>query len=333
MENRSPQNMRKKQLLELINNSVNGIQTQHDKVKQLTDEIEKQKDKTNKYLSEIETWKQKASDWCNEINKEYNNIKDLNSTIHSLHNNSNTLVSEMGKQKGNTDGLTEDIQKQSNVVGTYVSEIEKQKDKTDDLTDNIQKQCETASKIIEEKDQKLKTLIEKINSLLPGATSAGLASSYLDAQTEKKTKWYWIGFIVSLVVVGVAYSYYFLKDPQDINLENIIIRIIVGGPLIWIAWYCQKSISQTNRVKEEYHHKQRIMSVFEGFSKQIDELTKDDPEKNKVKKLELISVIINAIKKNPSEILDPSETFLDSIRKCVNEKKNEQKEKDENLEK
>ena len=73
------------------------------------------------------------------------------------------------------------------------------------------------------------------------------------------------------------------------------------------------------------------MSVFEGFSKQIDELTKDDPEQNKVKKLELISVIIDAIGKNPSEILDPSETFLDSTR---NGKKadQEQKEKDETSE-
>ncbi len=64
------------------------------------------------------------------------------------------------------------------------------------------------------------------------------------------------------------------------------------------------------------------MTIFDGFLKQIDKLTKDNPEQNKEKKLELISVIINAIKKNPAEKIDTSGTFLDLGK---NKKKNPDK--------
>ena len=333
MENRSPQNMKKKQLLELINDSVDGVKKRHDKVKELTNEIEKNQKKVNDLLSEMQTKKQKLDNLSDDIQKQHENAKGLYSEINKRYNNSKTNSLKIEKQKENADNLIGEIQKHSNTADDCVSKIQEQQKKSNEIKDKMQEQYDIDLKTIKEMQERFEQLNKRIESLLPGATSAGLASSYFDARTEKKIKWYWLGFVISLIILGIGYSYYFLNQSQSINLEDIIVRVIVGGPLIWLAWYCQKSISQTNRIKEEYHHKQRIMSVFEGFSKQIDELTKDDPEKNKVKKLELISVIINAIRKNPSEILDPSETFLDSIRKCVNEKKNDQREKSETPEK
>ena len=162
----------------------------------------------------------------------------------------------------------------------------------------------------------------KIEGLLPGATSAGLASSYQDAQKEKKTWHYGIGFVVSLLVLMGAYFYSFVYNSPPTDLSTIFIRVTIGFPLIWIAWFCQRSLSQMTRVSEEYRHKEKMMRIYDGFSKQIGQSM--DAEEGKTKKIDLISVTINAIEKNPAERLDTL-TLLDSWKRKKIESKGEQK--------
>ena len=162
----------------------------------------------------------------------------------------------------------------------------------------------------------------KIEGLLPGATSAGLASSYQEAQEEKKTWPYWIGFVVSLVLLMSQYYYYFVHNAPHVDLSTVVIRVTIGFPLIWIAWFCQKSISQMTRISEEYRHKEKMMRIYDGFSKQIEQST--DAEEARTKKVDLISVIIGAIGKNPAEKSDPSGTFLDTWKSNKQRKREEE---------
>ncbi len=312
MENKEIHNIEKK---ELINNSVTGIQKYYDTTKQLAGDVEEYKNKADSYLLEIQQKKKQTDDLSDEIKTQHDSAKKFHSEVQKWHEDSSNYISNINQQKNTAGKLTDEIKTQRGTASACVSEIEKQKKNTKELTDEIQKQHDTDKKIIAEKQEKYTALFQKIEELLPGATSAGLASSYREAHEKKSTKGYWCGFIGSLIVLVGGYYIYFIHNSPEIKWVHIITRTIVGMPLIWIAWYCQRTISQTNRIKEEYHHKQRVMSVFNGFSKQIDELTKDNPEENKAKKLELISVIINAIKQNPSEKIDPSETFLDSVKK------------------
>lgn len=160
----------------------------------------------------------------------------------------------------------------------------------------------------------------KIEGLLPGATSAGLASSYQDAQKEKKVWHYWIGFVFSLLVLMGAYIYSFVYNSPPTDFSTIFIRATIGFPLIWIAWFCQRSLSQMTRISEEYRHKEKMMRIYDGFSKQIEQST--DAEEGKTKKIDLISVTINAIEKNPAERLDTL-TPLDSWKRKKIENKGE----------
>ena len=185
---------------------------------------------------------------------------------------------------------------------------------------SIKEQIQIFQKNSEKQFNELKA---KIEGLLPGATSAGLASSYQDAQQEKKAFPLWIGFIVSLLVLMGGYFYSFVYNSPPTDLSTIAIRATIGFPLIWIAWFCQRSISQMTRIREEYRHKEKVMRIYDGFSKQIEQST--NAQEAKAKKVDLISVTINAIGKNPAEKLDPSETLIDSWRKKKIEIKGEQK--------
>ncbi len=254
MENSAPRYMKKQELLELLDNLVNGIQKQHDTAKELTDEIEKQCKELNTELLKIQAHKKTANTLSDEISKQHENVKNLNSEVQKWHDDSKTSVSEIQEQQKKAGELIDAIQKQSEATNTCFSEIEEQKNTAKQLTVEIKEQHDTETKIISEKQQQYQELFKKIEDLLPGATSAGLAGSYHKAHTEKKTKGYWFGFITSLVILMFGYFGFFFIFPE-ITWMNIVTRTIVGLPLVWIAWYCQKSISQTNRIKEEYHHK------------------------------------------------------------------------------
>ena len=224
--------------------------------------------------------------------------------------------------KKEIDEIKKDIDDSQKSIGDFHSKLfEGEEGETPDRVLSIKDQIQIFQKNSEKQFEELK---KRIEGLLPGATSAGLASSYQDAQKEKKTMPYWIGFVASLLVLMTAYFYSFVYNSPPTDLSTIVIRVTIGFPLIWIAWFCQRSISQMTRISEEYRHKEKMMRIYDGFSKQIEQST--DTEEAKTKKVDLISVIINAIEKNPAEKLDPSETFLDSWkRKKEIEIKGEQK--------
>ncbi len=225
--------------------------------------------------------------------------------------------------KQEIDEIKEDAEKKQKEVKSFYSDLLEGKEATEETPRRVPLIEEQIKNFQENSERQFENLKARIEGLLPGATSAGLASSYQDAQKEKKAKPLWIGFIASLLVLMGGYFYSFVYNSPPTDLSTIAIRATIGFPLIWIAWFCQRSISQMTRISEEYRHKEKMMRIYDGFSKQIEQST--DAEEKKRKKMDLISVTINAIEKNPAEKLDPSETLIDSWGKKKIEIKGEQK--------
>ena len=258
------------------------------------------------------------------VNEHGQTLEDLPTKLEQAQQHS-VAIEELDQKtveiKQEIDEIKNDVEdRQKSIVDFHSKLFEGEEGETPSRVLSIKEQIQIFQKNSEKQFNELK---KKIEGLLPGATSAGLASSYQDAQKEKKAKPLWIGFIASLLVLMAGYFYSFVYNSPPTDLSTIAIRVTIGFPLIWIAWFCQRSISQMTRISEEYRHKEKIMRIYDGFSKQIEQST--DAEEAKTKKVDLISVTINAIEKNPAEKLDPSETLLDSWRKKKIEIKGEQK--------
>ena len=258
------------------------------------------------------------------VNEHGQTLEDLPAKLEQAQQHS-VAIEELDQKtveiKQEIDEIKNDVEdRQKSIVDFHSKLFEGEEGETPSRVLSIKEQIQIFQKNSEKQFNELK---KKIEGLLPGATSAGLASSYQDAQKEKKAKPLWIGFIASLLVLMAGYFYSFVYNSPPTDLSTIAIRVTIGFPLIWIAWFCQRSISQMTRISEEYRHKEKIMRIYDGFSKQIEQST--DAEEAKTKKVDLISVTINAIEKNPAEKLDPSETLLDSWRKKKIEIKGEQK--------
>ncbi len=88
--------------------------------------------------------------------------------------------------------------------------------------------------------------------------------------------------------------------------EYIFFKASVSLPLLWIAWYGQKNISQRKRLFEEYNHKLRVVQMYIMF-------TANGNTYNLAQKNELEGTLLAAINSNPAEHLGKGETMVDSI--------------------
>lgn len=93
-------------------------------------------------------------------------------------------------------------------------------------------------------------------------------------------------------------------------LELIYVKTIISVPLIWVAWYGQRNISQRKRLYEEYNHKLRVVQMYVAISSDKEAYPFKD-------KSALENVLLEVIERNPSEVFGKDETILDKIGEIV----------------
>ncbi len=182
-------------------------------------------------------------------------------------------------------------------------EIEKRKNEIDELT--------VAQK------GKYDTLFKQIEGLLPGATSAGLASAYgnLKGTFTKPITTYTrifygaIGtlFVTSLIFVTQEIHIWpkgeiIWADNKDWDMlfKGLLFKLPLVGPLVWLALFAAARRNQYERLQQEYSHKEALASSYESYKTQLISLGKEGEELQK----HLIESAINAISFNASSTLD-----------------------------
>lgn len=160
------------------------------------------------------------------------------------------------------------------------------------------------------------TLFTKIEALLPGATSAGLASAYkkLKDDFETSIRRYTQAFYASLFVLAIG-GLLVVTDsmtfwPPSIKLvqahdwqgllQTLLTRLPVVLPVVWLAIYSATRRSQYERLQQEYAHKEAFASSYESYKKQLQDLKVDADDLQR----ELIAKAIEAIAFNASKTLD-----------------------------
>lgn len=162
---------------------------------------------------------------------------------------------------------------------------------------------------------KYNALNQQIEELLPGATSAGLATAYRDMKNsfddpiKNATTVYYLSigvmviasFMFSIESVGGEHLISFVKfENWDAVLKGLVYRLPFYGAVIWLAFVASKRRSEYQRLQQEYAHKEALAKSYESYKKQLVDLDKDD----KVMQKEFIMKAIDAIAYNASQTLD-----------------------------
>lgn len=165
-----------------------------------------------------------------------------------------------------------------------------------------------------EQERKTNALNERIESLLPGATSAGLASAYremkesFDAPIKAASKIFY--FTIAVLIAGsvllcVDKMYWFgiewikLTDWESV-LRSLAYKLPFYGPAVWLAYYASKRRSEFQRLQQEYAHKEALAKSYDSFKKQVEALGAEDNSLMAA----LLGKAIDAISHNASQSLD-----------------------------
>jgi hypothetical protein len=132
------------------------------------------------------------------------------------------------------------------------------------------------------------TRLRTIESLLPGATSAGLASAF--GRRRSYYKWpqrFWQGVFICGVLALLACAIKLPDVATDATLSwnrlgmALLHRLPFALPLIWLAIHAAHKAALAQRVEEDYAFKETISRSFEGYRREMAELevngTPDSP--------------------------------------------------------
>jgi hypothetical protein len=165
-----------------------------------------------------------------------------------------------------------------------------------------------------EQNKKYKALNEEIETLLPGATSAGLASAYSEMKNSfekpiQNATWLFFGSLGVMILGTMVLSIdkiswetgitFIAPTDWDSILKGLVYKIPFYAPVLWLAFYATKRRSEYHRLQQEYSHKEAFSKSYHNYKLQLQDLQVDDGLQ-----IELIKKAIDAIAYNASQTLD-----------------------------
>lgn len=178
--------------------------------------------------------------------------------------------------------------------------------------------------------EKYTALTKEIESLIPGATSAGLASAYralrksfaMPIKLYSKLFYASITALISISLVfiiddiGIWYiKFVDVSSPLNV-LNSLVFKLPFILPVLWLAIFASKRRSEAHRLQQEYAHKEALAKSYQSFKKQIDSLGEKDNQLLK----NLLETAIGAIAFNASSTLDgkhgdkiPSQEIIEKL--------------------
>ncbi len=201
------------------------------------------------------------------------------------------------------------------------------------LQDQAKVSIQTINEQKDKQQQDFEELMTKINTLLPGAASVGLAHAYKTQKDSYKgggILWPTVFIIAvgAIVAVGVVSFSDITTAP---TLEEAVVKLIARLPYylaaVWLAAFASRRQSQNKRLQQEYAHKETLALSLQGYKREIEELG------NPTLMTKLMDSVVEMVGFNPSTTLDgkhgddgsPLHSFF-GLGKKPKEKKSEEEE-------
>lgn len=288
-------------LKEKLDELYNSLFIGNDDEASLKEQIQTLFTDNEKILSAINETKEKVNTYHKELLIDTDNEQSIKTQIQISKNDIENSQKSIGVIKDELQIFYEKIKGTKDENGKLTGSLEQEiKDKFKGMDEGLEKA-----------DVKYTELFDRIEKLLSGATTVGLAQAF--AEERRKFTWpnvMWsILFIISMLGM-FAYGYLNIDVTNVKSFEDAISRVLpkipVFFPLIWLAIYAGKQQSQNKRLAQEYAHKESVARSYEGYKKEIEKLTEgtaDGTEKVDIRK-KLIQSIIIAFGYNPSVTLD-----------------------------
>ena len=176
-------------------------------------------------------------------------------------------------------GWDEDIQERDTKIRTLSQQIETLSKNSSELKEKLVSfvaKAEESSKFLKEYEANNKLLLEEIKETLGDSNRVGMAASFRERKIELgKAQELWQAIFIGSIIAILSVSMFLLSNyaafthisPNPFAWENILVKITILSPLIWLAWFAVRQYSFTNRVREDYSFKYAASMAYEGHKK------------------------------------------------------------------
>lgn len=276
-----------RQIKQLKNELIDDEESIASKVKNTFDDIEKKYEAINKFYNETLI-----------------DESDYTSTKTEILTAKKTIFDEISTIKESIVEATNELAELEKFYIKIYGKLDETKEKRiDGLKQELDARLTSLTDFEIKQNTKLKALVEKINGLIPSATSAGLATAYFEERKKFKVPiilWN-LAFIASLVGI-TAFSFTSLSELNTIEDmgKSLLHSLPITAPLIWLAIYASKRRSENQRLEQEYAHKEALAKSYSSYKQQIEALN----EKDSSLLIKLLDSAIKTISYNVSESLD-----------------------------
>jgi hypothetical protein len=188
------------------------------------------------------------------------------------------LQAAVAKSKADADSNAEAIRKSFAAAKEAADAAKKLADIADQVEHKLSTYEATLADLQERSDSQLKTIV----GLLPGATSAGLASAFdgrrqTFLEPSRRWQWWFVGSVIALIVLGVTgLLQLYIGGNETLTYEKLLriwlARIPVAAALVWLALYTSREAALAKRLEEDYGYKSAVAASFQGFQKQMQEV-------------------------------------------------------------
>ncbi|WP_127957645.1 hypothetical protein [Serratia microhaemolytica] len=336
-------------------------------VRQLKQSYEQMNGEINEIRKDLVDNKKRMDDLLSDIilnQQQSNNFKNEIEQFHSISNKNNQAITAcyndvfLGDE--NSPGIKhsiteahESILRGRDHINSNLREINSKIDEIkefhvkifgsgDNSSDGLEKSLDSLKKELEKfqevQKERYLALNQQIESLLPGATAAGLASAYHEMkhsfdQSIKKSSWLFYCSIIIFILGSVYLSidsiggeswikFVALEDWSAI-FKRMIYKLPLFGAVVWLALYALRRRSEAQRLQQEYAHKEALAKSYHSYKQQLEELDSSDTAMLK----DLINKAIDSIAYNAAKTLDgkhgdqhPSVELLEKLLDKTNEK-------------
>lgn len=254
-----------------INEMINGLDENKRKMSECVDQIGGMRNTASAHAQEIQDLKTKASTDFSEFSAFAAKIKELRDEL-------------------------------SATKSEYDEWIKATKEESEKASSS---RIEEFGKFMAECGKRAEDLTGQIDALLPGATSAALATSFEKRKKEvEKTKWWWAALLILAAVGIVAFGCWSLfRSTVCQNALQLPIRLIIIAGLVIIEEFARRNYSIATKLAEAYAYKEAIAKSYLGFKKELAEInmpaqpTTDETPSVSV----LASAFIDKIKDEPGK--------------------------------
>ncbi len=332
------------EILQTLQNEHETVQDQNQKLHSFYIKI--YGDENTKGLNQtISTHKKDIVNTKNEIEKYHqlllgneksikNQIKETQAEIQATNTQIKEKLSEAKSILTTLENNREDLNQFHTKVFGKKADDEEGTDAIQGLKQEFDDRKQELQVLIDNHKKQYSSIHAEINTLLTGATTVNLASSYQDLKEscdepiQKSHTGFLVSvFLISAVLISIVFNEVFLSEKKTVSswidiFSFYSLRISAIAPLIWLAIHFSLKNKQFTRLQQEYAHKEALAKSYLAFKEQIDTLNIEDDQDALTNKL--LDSTIDAISFNAATILskdsDKPESLHEQITNIIRKK-------------